>query len=86
MPFEPIAIVGAGAIFPGSLDVPGFWQNVLAGRDLLTEIPKSHWLIEDYYDADPKAPDKTTSRKTWAKTLPAIASWPTSASAAAWSR
>lgn len=56
---EPIAIIGLGAIFPGRGDVTGFWRDVFEGRDLLGPVPASHWLAEDYYDPNPKAPDKT---------------------------
>jgi acyl transferase domain-containing protein/NADP-dependent 3-hydroxy acid dehydrogenase YdfG len=55
----PIAVVGVSALFPGSTDATGFWRDILVGRDLITEVPSSHWLIDDYYDADPNAPDKT---------------------------
>ncbi|MBK8286242.1 MAG: acyltransferase domain-containing protein [Ahniella sp.] len=60
---EPIAIVGVSALFPGSKDATGFWRDILAGRDLLTDVPASHWLIDDYFDADPQAPDKTYARR-----------------------
>ena len=59
----PIAVVGVSALFAGSSDASGFWRDILAGRDLITEIPESHWLIEDYYDPDPKAPDKTYAKR-----------------------
>jgi acyl transferase domain-containing protein/NAD(P)-dependent dehydrogenase (short-subunit alcohol dehydrogenase family)/acyl carrier protein len=59
----PIAVVGVGALFPGSNNVTGFWQDILAGRDLITEVPSTHWLIEDHYDSDPAAPDKTYSKR-----------------------
>jgi acyl transferase domain-containing protein len=59
----PIAVVGLGALFPGSSDVGGFWRDLLAGRDLIREVPESHWLIDDYYDPDPSAPDKTYARR-----------------------
>ncbi len=62
-PFTPIAVVGAGALFPGSLNVGGFWHNILAKRDLIQDIPAGHWLIDDYYDRDPKAPDKTYAKR-----------------------
>ncbi|MFP4599244.1 MAG: beta-ketoacyl synthase N-terminal-like domain-containing protein, partial [Persicimonas sp.] len=55
----PIAIVGVSALFPGSSDAGGFWRDILAGKDLLTDVPPSHWLTEDYYDPDPNTPDKT---------------------------
>ncbi len=59
----PIAIVGVSAIFPGSHDANGFWRDILAGKDLLTDVPATHWRIDDYYDADPSAPDKTYARR-----------------------
>jgi polyketide-type polyunsaturated fatty acid synthase PfaA len=59
----PLAIVGVSALFPGSSDGTGFWRDILAGRDLISDVPPTHWLIDDYYDADPKAPDKTYCRR-----------------------
>ncbi|MEQ8455028.1 MAG: SDR family NAD(P)-dependent oxidoreductase [Sandaracinaceae bacterium] len=54
----PIAIVGLSCLFPGSSELTGFWQDILLGRDRLTRVPADRWLVEDYYDPDPKAPDK----------------------------
>ncbi len=56
-------MVGVSALFPGSISRQGFWQNILAGKDLVSDVPPSHWLIEDYYDADPQARDKTYARR-----------------------
>lgn len=61
--FAPIAVVGVSALFPGSQDAGGFWRDILAGRDLIRDVPPGHWLIDDYYDADPNAPDKTYARR-----------------------
>ncbi len=58
---KPIAIVGVSALFPGSLDNRGFWRDILSGRDLIGKVPPSHWLIDDYYDPDIFADDKTYS-------------------------
>ena len=58
-----IAVVGVSALYPGSNDASGFWRDILAGRDLLSDVPNSHWLIDDYYDEDPKAPDKTYAKR-----------------------
>jgi acyl transferase domain-containing protein len=60
---SPIAVVGIGAICPGSQDAEGFWRDVVAGRDLLRDVPPTHWLIRDYYDPDPNAPDRTYVRR-----------------------
>ncbi len=59
----PIAVVGMAAFMPGSTDLSGFWRNVLTGRDLMTDVPPSRWLVGDYYDPDQKAPDKTYGRR-----------------------
>jgi acyl transferase domain-containing protein len=60
---QPIAVVGVSALFPGSTDASGFWRDILAGSDLIRDVPESHWLPEDYFDADPAAPDKTYARR-----------------------
>ena len=59
----PIAVVGMGAIFPGRGDVTGFWRDLFEGRDLLSEVPASHWLVDDYYDDDPRTRDRTYGRR-----------------------
>jgi malonyl CoA-acyl carrier protein transacylase len=61
--FSPIAVVGISALFPGSSDSDGFWRDILAGKDLLSDVPPTHWLVEDYYDPDPTAPDKTYCKR-----------------------
>ncbi len=62
-PAEPIAVVGLGAIFPGRGDTTGFWRDIFEGRDLLSDTPETHWLIDDYYDANPTAADRTYGRR-----------------------
>ena len=58
-----IAIVGYGAMFPGRGDTPGFWRDIAEGVDTLGPVPSTHWLIEDYYDANPRARDKTYGQR-----------------------
>ena len=59
----PIAVVGVSALFPGSLDATGFWRDILAGSDLIGDVPETHWRVDDYYDPDPRAPDKTYAKR-----------------------
>ncbi|WP_406700276.1 SDR family NAD(P)-dependent oxidoreductase [Singulisphaera sp. Ch08] len=66
-----IAIVGMSAIVPGAGDVRTFWENTLHGIDAITEVPADRWDWRLYYDADPKAPDKITSK--WGGFVPEIA-------------
>lgn len=58
-----IAIVGIGALFPGADNVGDFWGNIITGRDLVTDVPPTHWIIEDHYHSDPSAPDKTYCKR-----------------------
>ena len=60
---SPIAIVGLSALFPGSNTAQGFWRDIVTGKDLISDIPPTRWLIEDHYDPDPKAPDKTYAKR-----------------------
>jgi len=59
---EAIAIVGIGTIFPGSQNYASFWNNSLDAKCFIQEIPKDFWSIEDFYDLDPLATDKTYSK------------------------
>ncbi|MET8569203.1 SDR family NAD(P)-dependent oxidoreductase [Streptomyces sp. NPDC004783] len=59
----PVAVIGAGALVPGATDTAGYWRIVTGGRDLITEVPASRWLVADHYDPDPSAPDKTYARR-----------------------
>jgi acyl transferase domain-containing protein/NADP-dependent 3-hydroxy acid dehydrogenase YdfG len=63
VPRPPLAVVGVAGLFPGSTDAAGFWSDILAGRDQLREVPPTHWSIDDHYDPDPAAPDKTYARR-----------------------
>ena len=58
----PIAVVGLGTLFPGRGTTVGFWRDIVEGVDTVTDVPETHWLVDDYYDPDPSVPDKTYSR------------------------
>ncbi|HSL07656.1 MAG TPA: beta-ketoacyl synthase N-terminal-like domain-containing protein, partial [Pseudonocardiaceae bacterium] len=38
-----VAIVGMAGVFPGAGDLAGYWANVLAGVDAITEVPAGRW-------------------------------------------
>ena len=54
---------GMSTLFPQSVGTAAFWRNIVAGEDLLEPVPATHWLIEDYYDADQSAEDKTCGKR-----------------------
>ncbi|MFN3647967.1 MAG: type I polyketide synthase [Armatimonadota bacterium] len=61
--FEPIAIVGLGCHFPGGADGPEqFWELLRSGGTGVTTVPRDRWDIDAYYDPDPDAPGKMSSR------------------------
>ncbi|MGK8491465.1 beta-ketoacyl synthase N-terminal-like domain-containing protein [Nocardia asiatica] len=60
---NPIAIVGMSGLLPNARDHREYWQNIVDGVDCTTEVPGSRWSLDDYFDADPAAPDKTYSRR-----------------------
>ncbi len=60
---DAIAIVGMGCRFPGGVDTPAaFWQLLRKGVDAITEIPAERWNVADYYDSDRAAPGKMYAR------------------------
>lgn len=60
---DPIAVIGMGCRFPGGVNSPEeFWQLLREGRDTVTEVPADRWPIDEYYDADPAAPGKMSTR------------------------
>ncbi|MFS0873157.1 SDR family NAD(P)-dependent oxidoreductase [Paenibacillus xylanilyticus] len=43
---EDIAIIGMSGKYPQSRDLQEFWENLLAGKDCITEVPESRWEWE----------------------------------------
>ncbi|HEV7501354.1 MAG TPA: SDR family NAD(P)-dependent oxidoreductase, partial [Vicinamibacteria bacterium] len=60
---EAIAIVGLGCRIPGGVaDADGFWRLLSTGADAVREVPPERWDVDAYYDADPEAPGKISTR------------------------
>ncbi len=59
----PIAIVGLAALFPQADNLNTYWDNIIQEVDCITDVPPSHWSIDDYYDPDPATPDKTYAKR-----------------------
>ncbi|KAF0126694.1 MAG: polyketide synthase family protein [Elusimicrobia bacterium] len=62
---QPIAIVGAGGIFPGAPDLRAFWDNVAGGVCSSREVPAGRWLLPggEVFDPQKGAPDKIYSTR-----------------------
>ncbi len=59
----PIAVVGVSALFPDASNMGEYWNNIVDEVDSIIDIPASRWNIDDYYDPDPKAPDKSYCKR-----------------------
>lgn len=61
---EPIAVVGMACRMPGGADSPeAFWEFLDRGGDGIGEIPATRWDIDRFYDPDPDAPGKMSTRR-----------------------
>ena len=62
---EPIAIVGAGGIFPDAPTPERFWENLTARRCAAKEVPAGRWALSADAAFDPAkgAADKVYSKK-----------------------
>ena len=60
---EPIAIIGLGCRFPGSANDPEtYWNNLIDGKDAITQIPEDRWNIDVFYGGDKIHPSRSRSK------------------------
>jgi malonyl CoA-acyl carrier protein transacylase len=59
---QPIAIIGLGCVLPDAPDVATFWDNLLAGKSSVREVPRERWDPDLFWSADKSAPDKTYAK------------------------
>ncbi|MGC1212598.1 MAG: SDR family NAD(P)-dependent oxidoreductase [Micromonospora sp.] len=57
-----IAIVGMACRYPDATSPRELWENALAGRRAFRRLPEERMRLEDYWDADPAAPDRFYAR------------------------
>jgi acyl transferase domain-containing protein len=57
---NPIAIVGMASLLPQARNLREYWQNIVNKIDCITDVPPTHWSIEDYYDPNPRTPEDKT--------------------------
>jgi acyl transferase domain-containing protein len=59
-----------GCRFPSAADTASFWRLMENGVDAVKEVPSSRWAMEEFFDPDPDAPGKMSTR--WAGLLDAV--------------
>jgi len=60
---EKIAIVGMSAWYPGAKNLLELWENILSKRIQFRRIPEERLPLDEYYDEDPNALDKTYANR-----------------------
>lgn len=59
----PIAVVGIGCRFPGGIDSPeSYWDLLIEGRDAISETPSNRWDVDEFYDPDFQTAGKMATR------------------------
>ncbi|MBL0711808.1 MAG: acyltransferase domain-containing protein, partial [Colwellia sp.] len=59
----PIAVVGMASIFADAKNLEDYWDNIFESVDAIKDVPNDRWAIDDYYNSDPKAADKTYCKR-----------------------
>ena len=63
-PPVPVAIMLEwDACFLRAENLARFWAILRKGIDSIIDVPESHWRASDYFDNDPKAPDRTYAHR-----------------------
>jgi acyl transferase domain-containing protein/NAD(P)-dependent dehydrogenase (short-subunit alcohol dehydrogenase family)/acyl carrier protein len=60
--FEEIAVIGMSGRYPQAANLAAFWENLKAGKDCITEIPKERWDLNRYFDAEKGKRGKSYSK------------------------
>ncbi|MDD5754629.1 MAG: beta-ketoacyl synthase N-terminal-like domain-containing protein, partial [Methylococcales bacterium] len=61
---DDIAIIGIGCRFPGGIDSPeSYWQLLSQGIDAVSEIPPQRWDSQKYYHSEPNTVGFTNTKR-----------------------
>lgn len=60
---NPIAIVGMGCLFPRAQGLKDYWRLLRTSEDGVTDVPETHWSLDDYFHPEPGRADLTYCRR-----------------------
>ena len=58
-----VAIVGMACRFSGAGDLFAYWENLLAGRSSIGNVPADRWDTSTFFDPESSAPDRVGGRR-----------------------
>jgi polyketide synthase 5 len=59
----PVTVIGMACRLPGGIDSSErLWEALLRGDDLITEIPRDRWDVDDHYDPEPGLQGRSVSK------------------------
>jgi acyl transferase domain-containing protein len=61
-PDEKIAIIGMSGRYPKANDLGQYWDNLVAGRNCIVEVPRERFDVHRYYDPERAKEGKTNSK------------------------
>lgn len=62
---EPIAVIGMACRFPGSVDGPeSFWEMIRSGQAGVSDVPPERWDVESFYSPAPGRPGRSYIRQS----------------------
>lgn len=56
---DDIAVVGMGIAVPGASDTEAYWQALMNGPELFSNVPADRWDFRSFVSDDPNADDKS---------------------------
>ena len=59
----PIAVIGMSCLFPNAPGLKEYWRLLRRSEDGVTEVPRTHWAVDEYVNDDPAAPDSVCCRR-----------------------
>ncbi|WP_447858343.1 beta-ketoacyl synthase N-terminal-like domain-containing protein [Enterobacter ludwigii] len=63
---EKTVVIGMACRFPAASNIEAFWDNLVQGRDCISEIPSSRWDMQKFYaEKFPESGENTTYAR-WA--------------------
>jgi polyketide synthase PksN len=62
---EPIAIIGMSGRYPMANSLEAYWENLMAGKDCISEVPEGRWSLDGFFHADKK--EAIESLKSYSK-------------------